>query len=90
LLSSEPTAASLTASWTTVDDLAAALDRRVETPLAPPTRAGPNPRRRRPVPGHRRRRLSYERAEYLFKRTTGHTLCQLKPHASGVASSLSG
>jgi len=26
-----------------------------------------------------RRRLSYERAEYLFKRATGHTLRQLKP-----------
>ncbi|MEV4091507.1 DUF6596 domain-containing protein [Streptosporangium saharense] len=44
-------------------------------------RPGPS---RRPAPGDLcpetgRGRLSYERAEYLFKRATGHTLRQLRP-----------
>jgi RNA polymerase sigma factor (sigma-70 family) len=154
-------------SWAALDDLAAALDRRVETPLPPPTldvetlwtsdlplrehtlwrllhesaagaktvlalnvedldlddrraragktwvtwraetarllpalvagrtrgpvfladrRPGParTPRDADLCPETGRRRLSYERAEYLFKQATGHTLRQLKPGASSA------
>jgi hypothetical protein len=43
----------------------------------------PAPARRPPAadlcPDTGRRRLSYERAEYLFKKATGHSLGQLRP-----------